>query len=193
MSYPASLQIDTPERIANWRPLVHWLLLIPHFVVLSVLAALSWVALIVSWIVIVFTGKLPAGLAGFQAMYLRYATVVGAFANFLTDEYPPFNFDTSPADPGRTQTSVSFSPALEGRNRLTVLFRIITNIPAYVFSLVMVLVATVCIFLGFFAVLFTGRWPDGLRRLVVGGQRVNLRYFTYGLLLTDQYPPFSID
>ena len=42
MSYPASLQINTPERIANWRPLVHWLLLIPHHVVLTVLAVVSW-------------------------------------------------------------------------------------------------------------------------------------------------------
>ena len=193
MSYPASLQINTPERIANWRPLVQWLLLIPHHVVLSVLAAVSSVVGLISWIVILFTGKLPAGLAGFQAMYLRYSTVVWAYAYFLTDQYPPFDFDTSPADPGRTQTSVSFSPALEGRNRLTVLLRIITVIPAYVFNLVIVVIATVCIILGFFAVLFTGRWPDGLRRFVVGSHLVSLRYFTSGLLLTDEYPPFSID
>ena len=193
MSYPASLQINTPERIANWRPLVQWLLLIPHHVVLAVLAAVSSVVVLISWIVILLTGKLPAGLAGFQAMYLRYSAVVWAYAYFLTDQYPPFDFDTSPADPGRTQTSVSFSPALEGRNRLTVLLRIITVIPAYIFNLIIVVIATVCIILGFFAVLFTGRWPDGLRRFVVGSHLVSLRYFTYGLLLTDEYPPFSID
>ena len=193
MSYPASLQINTPERIANWRPLVQWLLLIPHHVVLSVLGVVSGIVVLISWIVVVLTGKLPAGLAGFQAMYLRYSAVVWAYAYFLTDQYPPFDFDTSTADPGRTQTSVSFSPALEGRNRLTALFRIITVIPAYIFNLIIVVIATVCIILGFFAVLFTGRWPDGLRRFVVGSHLVSLRYFTYGLLLTDEYPPFSID
>ena len=193
VDYPASLQIDTPERIANWRPLVHWLLLIPHYVVLLVLAAVSLVAVLVSWFVVVLTAKLPAGIAGLQAMYLRYSTVVGAYANFLTTQYPPFDFDTSLEDPGRSQTSVSISPALEDRNRLTVLLRIITVIPAYIFSLVVVLVAAVCIFLGFFAVLFTGRWPAGLRKLVVGSQLVSLRYYTYGLLLTDEYPPFSIE
>ena len=88
---------------------------------------------------------------------------------------------------------MSFSPALEGRNRLTALLRIITIIPAYVFTLIVVVIATVCILLGFFAVLFTGRWPYGLRRFVVGSNLVNLRYCTYGLLLTDQFPPFSID
>ena len=193
MSYPASLQINTPERIANWRPLVQWLLLIPHHVVLSVLAVVSSVVGVISWIVILLTGKLPAGLAGFQAMYLRYSTVVWAYAYFLIDQYPPFDFDTSSTDPGRTQTSASFSPALEGRNRLTVLLRPITVIPAYIFILILVVIATVCIILGFFVVLFTGRWPDGLRRFVVGSHLVSLRYFTYGLLLTDEYPPFSID
>ena len=193
MSYPASLRIDTPERIANWRPLVQWLLAIPHFVVLGVLGAVSTVVAIIGWLAVVLTGKLPAGIAGLQAMYLRYSTVVNAYASFLTTQYPPFNFDTSPADPGGSQASVSFSPALEGRNRLTVLFRVITLIPAYIFAVVIGIVGTVCLVLGFFAVLFSGRWPAGLRTMVVGARSVNLRVSAYGLLLTDEYPPFSID
>ena len=193
MSYPASLQIDTPERIANWRPLVQWLLAIPHLVVLGVLGTVSTVVVIVGWFAVVLTGKLPAGIAGLQAMYLRYGTVVSAYGSFLTTQYPPFNFDTSPADPGGSQASVNFSPALEGRNRLTVLFRAITLIPSYIFTVVIGIVGAICLVLGFFAVLFSGRWPAGLRRMVVGAQAVNLRFSAYGLLLTDDYPPFSID
>ena len=193
MSYPTSFRIDTPERISNWRPLVHWLLLIPHYVVLSVLGAVSGVVAVVSWVVIVVTGKLPAGLAGLQAMYLRYYTAVAAYFDFLTDGYPPFDFDTSLTDPGRSQTSVSISAALEGRNRITVLLRIITSIPAKIFAVAVFIVANICLILGFFAVLFTGRWPGGLRRFVAGSHLVNLRFTAYVLLLTDQYPPFSID
>ena len=193
MSYPASLQIDTPERIANWRPLVQWLLAIPHLVVLGVLGAVSAVVVVVAWFAVVLTGKLPAGIAGFQAMYLRYSIVVNAYVSFLTTQYPPFNFDTSPADPGGSQASVNFSPALEGRNRLTVLFRAITAIPAYIFSVLIEIVGAICLVLGFFAVLFSGRWPAGLRRMAVGAQAVSLRFNAYGLLLTDEYPPFSID
>ena len=193
MSYPASLHVDTPERIANWRPLVHWLLLIPHYLVLAVLGAVSSVAAAISWIVIVATGKLPTGLAGFQAMFLRYSIAVVAYAHFLTDRYPPFDFDTSLADPGRSQTSVSFSPALEGRNRLTVLFRMVTKIPAFVFYVVVAVISAVCLLGGLIAVLFTGRWPDGLRRFVDGAHLVGLRFLAYGLMLTDQYPPFSTD
>ena len=193
MSYPASLQIDTPERIANWRPLVQWLLAIPHFVVLGVLGTVSTVVVIVAWFAVVLTGRLPAGIAGLQAMYLRYTIVVNAYASFLTTQYPPFDFDTSPADPGGSQASANFSPALEGRNRLTVLFRAITLIPAYIYTALISIVGMVCLVLGFFAVLFSGRWPAGLRRMVVGAQTVGLRFSAYGLLLTDEYPPFSID
>jgi len=33
-AYPATLEVDRAERIANWRPLVQWLLAIPHFLIL---------------------------------------------------------------------------------------------------------------------------------------------------------------
>lgn len=35
MNYPVTVSVDTPDRIANWRPLVHWLLVIPHYLVLG--------------------------------------------------------------------------------------------------------------------------------------------------------------
>jgi len=40
-SFPATFSFDPPERVANWRPLVNWLLAIPHFVVLYGLQILS--------------------------------------------------------------------------------------------------------------------------------------------------------
>lgn len=39
--YPATFTVRTPERLANWRPLVQWLLAIPHFIVLYVLGVVS--------------------------------------------------------------------------------------------------------------------------------------------------------
>ncbi len=225
MNYPATLKIETPDRVANWRPIVQWILAIPHYIVLCLLLLIGGIATILAWIAVVVTGKLPAGLAGVICMVSRYGTRVGAYAWFLTDRYPPFDFTTSPADPGGAPTTVSFSPALEGRNRLTVLLRMIipltvmwsitTNInidmsfpawmwiaaiilglvaiPAYVFASVVWIIAAVCDFLGFFAVLFTGRWPAGLRRFVVGSFRVGVRYSAFAYLLNDEHPPFSID
>lgn len=193
MSYPASHQINTPEKMGNWRPLLQWLLVLPHYVVLAVLLAISTVVATISWIVIILAGKLPAGLAGFQAMYLRYKHVVQAYAAFLTDKYPSFGMDSSSADPGGAPTAVNFSPALEGRSRLSVLFRPIIEVPAIVYAVLVTVVGSVAALLAFFAVLFTGRWPAGLHRLVAGSLLVDLRFSAYALMLTDQYPPFSLD
>ena len=193
MSYPATLQIETPDRIANWRPIVQWILAIPHFILLWVLQSVSAVVSLISWLVILVTGRLPVGLADFQAMALRYELRVIAYASFLHDEYPPFAFDTTSADPGGTPVTANYSPALEGRNRLTVLLRIIWMIPAMIFSLIISVIAYICGILGFFAVLITGRWPAGLLRWVVASLVVGNRLNAYFALLTDEYPPFEVD
>ncbi len=89
--------------------------------------------------------------------------------------------------------TANYSPALEGRNRLTVLLRIIWMIPAMIFSLIIGVVAAICGVLGFFAVLITGRWPAGLLRWVVASMVVGNRLNAYSALLTDEYPPFEVD
>ena len=47
--------------------------------------------------------------------------------------------------------------------------------------------------IAFFAVLFTGRWPAGLQEFVLKVMRWVLRFQAYLMLLTDEYPPFSLD
>jgi len=62
--------------------------------------------------------------------------------------------------------------------------------------LVLIVLAIAAVLVGviaFFAVLFTGQWPAGLRDFVVGVARWWLRVEAYLLLLTDQYPPFTTD
>jgi hypothetical protein len=48
------------------------------------------------------------------------------------------------------------------------------------------------VFIGFFAVLITGGYPQGLRDFLVGVYRYNVRVQAYVGLLTDQYPPFTL-
>jgi hypothetical protein len=46
--------------------------------------------------------------------------------------------------------------------------------------------------IAWFAILFTGRYPRGLRNFVVGAARCSLRVQSYAfLLVTDRHPPFS--
>ena len=45
---------------------------------------------------------------------------------------------------------------------------------------------------GFFAVLFTGEYPEGIRGFLVSAYRYALRVEAYVGFLTDRYPPFSL-
>ena len=51
----------------------------------------------------------------------------------------------------------------------------------------------VVVVIAFFVVIFTGSWPAGMRDFVVGVMRWSSRVSAYILLMTDQYPPFSLD
>src|SRR5437773_11653771 len=125
-AYPATLTFDAPQRVANWRPLVNWLLAIPHLLIASALRYVSQVVAVVCWFIILFTGRLPTELANFQVMYLRYYVRTAAFAGFLREEYPPFAFAMTPTDPGGDpRVRVDVIPQLEQRNRVTVGFRLI--------------------------------------------------------------------
>jgi hypothetical protein len=58
---------------------------------------------------------------------------------------------------------------------------------------ILAIAAYVVVVIGFFAVLFTGRWRTGLRDFLVGYARWLTRFSAYAYLLTDEYPPFSLD
>lgn len=191
MSYPATFTLDPPETITNWRPLVQWLLAIPHFVVAYVINLIAALCMLVAWFAIVITGRMPQGLADVIAMANRYQLRIMAYAGFLHEEYPPFDFSMSAEDPGGQPVRVDFSPAIEDRNRLTVGLRILWAIPAAIFSSIIMFVAQILWFIALFAVLFTGRWPEGMRNFVESALRVNTRTTAYVTLLTDEYPPFD--
>ena len=192
-AYPASFTFDPADRVANWRPLVHWLLAIPHLAILNALQSLTEVLSIVSWFSIIFTGKIPAGIADLQAMTMRYSLRTWSYVLFMREEYPPFAFVTAAGDPGEdTRLRVDFTPQLENRNRLTVALRLILVIPHVIVLAALAIAAFVVSVVGFFAVLFTGRWPVGARQFVLGAARWWLRVQSYLVLLHDEYPPFSL-
>ena len=193
-SYPATLSYDPPARVANWRPLVQWFLAIPHWAVLYAMRTVAEVLAFISWFIILFTGRLPDGIANFQAMYLRYQARVATYGGFLVEGYPPFVYATTSPDPGDVAPlRVDIRPELANRNRLTVGFRLILAIPHAVVLVILWIASLVVFIIGFFAVLFTGRWPEGLRDFVVNVMRYQLRFETYLSLLVDTYPPFALN
>ncbi len=192
MDYPADLELDVPDEVANWRPLVHWLLAIPHLLIANVLGNLGGIIALISWFAVVFTGRLPEGLANLQCLVIRYQARTYSYVLWLHEPYPPFDFSMTPADPGGDPVRVDLRPQLEDRNRVTVGFRFILAIPIVLFLALVALAAAVLALIGFFAVLFTGRWPESMRRFIVGMLRLGVRVSVYTYLLVDDYPPFSV-
>ena len=193
-SYPATFTFDPPDTIARWRVVGNIVLAIPHLIVAYVLNIVAEVLAFVAWILGVFTGKVPEGILGVIAMCLRYSTRASVYASFLKEEYPPFTFATTLADPGDDpRVRVNFAAETEGRNRLTIFFRILLAIPHIIVISLISLVALFVYVIAWFAVLFTGKWPTGLRNFVIGLTRWNTRLNSYMYLLTDEYPPFSFE
>jgi hypothetical protein len=193
IGYPATFEFDPPATIARWRPLVHWLLVIPHLIVLEVLGVVVSVLVFVAWILGVFTAKIPEGIQAFIAMYMRYSARVMTYMLFLREEYPAFSFDSSLPDPGGDpRVRLDITPELDGRNRLTIFFRVFLLIPQLIVFLFVSIALYFVAIVAWFAVLILGRWPEGLRSFAIGYMRWNTRLNAYANLLTDKYPPFSL-
>lgn len=66
-------------------------------------------------------------------------------------------------------------------------------IPHYIALAVLGIGAFFVIIFSFFAVIITGRYPESLWDYMVGVFRWGLRVGAYVFLLTDRYPPFSLE
>jgi hypothetical protein len=82
---------DASRGLNRWLPLVKWLLVIPHLIVLLFLWIAALVVVVLAWFTILFTGRYPRGMFGFVEGVLRWGQRVIAYAFLLvTDSYPPF-------------------------------------------------------------------------------------------------------
>jgi hypothetical protein len=152
----------------------------------GVLGAVAGVMALISWFAIVITGKQPKGLWDFTSFYLRWRSKSMAYAGLLRDEYPPFGEGEYPArlQPGEY---------LEVRNRVSVFFRIFLLIPHLIVLFFVGIAWAITALIGWFAVLFTGSYPEGLYRFAIGYMRWSLRVEAYALLMNDKFPPFSLE
>ena len=191
-TYPVDLQLDAPLEIARWRPLVNWLLDIPHLVVANALGNVANVLAVISWFIIVFTGRLPDGIARFQCMVLRYEARAYSYLIFLREPYPAFEFEMTTISASADPLRLDIAPQLENRNRLTVGLRLIWISPILIFTALVAIATVLAVLIAFFAVIFTGRWPQGLRRFVINSSRLMQRVSAYSRLLVDIYPPFTL-
>lgn len=77
------------------------------------------------------------------------------------------------------------------RNRLTVFFRLILAIPLVIWAALYGIAAELAIIIAWFAIVITGRYPQGLYDFVAGFTRFATRMLAYHFLLCDPYPSFT--
>ena len=189
--YPLTVELDAPLEVARWRPFLHWLLAIPHVLVLQVLGGVAGVLVFIAWFAILFTGQFPPALFQFVAMTQRYQWRVSSYALGLREQYPPFEFEMVGPDPGTDPAVWSIEePAALSRGLIFVKWFLV--IPHYLVLAFVSLAAALAWLTGAVVVLITGAWPAGIRDFLVGVNRWALRATAYVLLLRDEYPPFAL-
>jgi pilus assembly protein TadC len=81
----------------------------------------------------------------------------------------------------------------EKMSRLTTFFRLILIIPHAIVLYFLAIAVGVIAFIAWWAILFTGKYPKGMYDFYYGYVRWMTRVSGYAMLLTDKYPPFSLD
>ncbi len=186
------LDFDADRHITRWRPLVQWLLAIPHLMIAYTLRSVRGVLTLISLFTVLFTERIPRPLFDFIVMTYRYEWRAMSYAFFMHEDYPPFDFTLSSEDDGIEPHTSLRLPYPEQLNRWKPLYKWFLAIPQYFVLAGLAVAACLGIVAGFFAVLLTAQYPHGIRDFLVNAYRYALRVEAYVGLLTDHYPPFSL-
>jgi hypothetical protein len=186
VSYATDPALEGRNRLTTFFRL---LVAIPWQIVLGIYGIGAYIAAIIAWFAIVFTGKYPEGLYNFNAGFLRMASRTNAFTYLLTDEYPPFGGEDAPQYPVR----VGVPEPLGMYDRLKTGLRFIFGIPVYLLAIVQSIIFQVCALIGWFAIVFTGKLSEGLFNPMRSANAYLTRAGAYFLLMTEDWPPFSME
>ena len=202
--YPARLEIDYPERLSRVKTLFRIVLLIPIVIVLAlitggypysyevgettyVIVSTGSVLVVPALLMLLFRRKYPRWWFDWHLELSRFSTRVVAYFLLMRDEYP------STDEQQAVHLDLDYPDAAHDLNRWLPLVKWLLAIPHYVVLAILWIAALVITVIAWFAILFTGRYPRGMFRFVLGVNRWTLRVEAYAwLLTTDRYPPFSL-
>jgi uncharacterized membrane protein len=211
-SYPASLSIDYPEKLDRLSTFFRLIFVIPILVILTLLTAnasdtvtvitdsgevvsritttglgIAGGLFVATMLMIVFRQRYPRWWFDFALNLNRFSNRVGAYMGLLTDRYP------STEDEQSVHLDLEYPNVDQDLSRWMPLVKWLLAIPHYIVLAVLVVGAIFAILIAWFAILFTGHYPRALFDYVVGVGRWALRVQAYAfLLITDRYPPFSL-
>src|SRR5262245_45585064 len=139
-------------------------------------------------LMILFQKKYPRWWFDWNRELLRFGTRVHTYLVLMNDEYP------STDEQQWVHLEVDYPNAETDLARGMPLVKWFLAIPHYIVLFFLGIAAFVCIVIAWFAILFTGRYPQSLFDLVGGWPLRWLLVTAYAfILLTDKYPPFSME
>ena len=201
---PVRLEGELTLPLSRWLWLVKWFLLIPHIVILVFL----WIAFILTTIgaffVLLFTGRFPRGIFGFNLGVMRWTWRVAfySYSALATDRYPPFALADVEDYPARLEIDY---PEWQRRG-LPLIGWWLLGIPQYALASVFAGagagwawkygsggVTDILMFVVAMLLLFKNRYPKDVFDVVMGFDRWAVRVVAYAAFMTPQYPPFRFD
>jgi Domain of unknown function (DUF4389) len=199
--YPASLEIDYPDRELNrlttfFRPFA----VIPIAIVAGLISGSAVRAtsktyvlgsggavFLATVLMLLFRQKYPRWWFDWKLGVTKLGIRVSSYLALLSDEYP------STDDEQAVHIDIPYPDAARDLNPWLPLVKWILAVPHYIVLAILAVAACVCVIIAWFAILLTGRYPRSLFDFVVGVFRWSLRVTAYAFLLTtDRYPPFSV-
>jgi hypothetical protein len=202
--YPVAFRVDYPDRPLDrlttfFRPIVA----IPILVVLGLIAGGTYqfetdggaavvatgggLLVVPTILMIVVRRKYPRWWFEFNRELARFFARIYAYLLLLDDRYP------STDDEQAVHLEVPYPDAERDLNRWLPLVKWLLAIPHYIALVFLWIGAVFVTIYAWFAILFTGRYPQGAFDFVVGVARWQARVAGYAtLLVTDRYPPFSL-
>ena len=201
-SYPVRFEVEYPEQLARLSTAFRIVLFIPLAIFLVLVGGQTFEfgdvndarfftlgtgggIILAIWAAVLVRQYIPHWLFDFQVALMRFQARAYGYLALLTDRFPafegeyPINFDVRyPDELSRWKVAI---------------WKIISSIPHIIILVFLYLAVFVVVVIAWFAILFTGRYPQGLHTFVAGVFRWSLRVQAYIVSLTDEYPPFSLD
>jgi hypothetical protein len=139
-------------------------------------------------LMILFRNRYPRWWFDFSKELARFEARVAAYMSLLTDQYP------STVEEQSVHLEFDYPDVEADLNRWLPLVKWFLVIPHLIVLFVLHIAGFFAVVFAWFAILFTGEYPRTLFNFNVGIYRWTVRVVAYAfLMITDQYPPFSLD
>ena len=197
-AYPLAFDVDYPDTLNRWTTGFRFILVIPLVILLALLGSstIGFRPLLLGGTSIVFfptvallvlRHKYPRWWFDFGLALIRLEARITSYFFLLRDEYPSVDDEQS------VHLDVPYPNADPDLNRWLPLVKWLLALPHYIVLVFLDLATVVVAIIAWFAILFTGRYPESMFRFVVNVLRWNLNVAAYAFLLsTDRYPPFQL-